>query len=52
MEKKRVLARVMAEDLRNVVGGCGCEENQGTVGYTYDSEGHLSDLTNYGGDED
>lgn len=54
MSKKRVLARVLAEDLRNVVGGdCPCPKDEtGTVGHTYHPDGSISDMTNYGGDED
>lgn len=55
MSKKRVLARVLAEDLRNVMGGdCPCPKDEaGTVGWTYSEEnGSINDMTSYGGDED
>jgi hypothetical protein len=46
-EQGRVLARILAEDLRNVqVSGAG-----GTVEITYDG-GKVRDMTNYGSDGD
>lgn len=47
-ERKRVLARVLAEELRLVQGGCRC----GGTGATVEVTGGGGDITNVGGDGD
>jgi hypothetical protein len=48
----RVLARILAEDLKDVVGGL--DNNSGTSTVTGEPTGNLngSDITNTGGDQD
>ena len=49
----RVLARVTAADLTEVIGGVD-NANSGTSTVTGEAQGNIngSDITNYGGDED